>query len=194
MNTVPEISEKKKVIYESMLDLVEAYGFHGASMSLLAKEARVAAGTIYHYFSSKDELLKGLYVYCKGQVEEWVLAELDEKQPYKERFYKRWLSLYAFYTAHPKVLVFFEQYINSPYNQERSPHHFRGGFFQFLKEGIDEGHLIPSKPELYVALYMGSVILAAKIKIFGSIAFDMEDRKLLVSKLWATLSTEKQSA
>ncbi|WP_073094202.1 TetR/AcrR family transcriptional regulator [Cyclobacterium lianum] len=182
------LTDKKRAIFEAMLDLVASYGFHGASMSSLSREAGVAAGTIYHYFASKDLLMNELYTYCKGQVEDWVQAELDEGQPYKERFYKRWLSLYAFYTAHPKVLVFFEQYINSPYNQERSPHHFRGGFFHFLKEGMDDGHLKKAKPELYVSLYMGSVILAAKIRIFGSIEIDVEDRNLLISKLWTALT------
>ncbi|MEX0882991.1 MAG: hypothetical protein WDZ72_05900 [Cyclobacteriaceae bacterium] len=60
-------------------------------------------------------------------------------------------------------------------------------WIHFLKEGVDDGHLKQAKPELYVALYIRSVILAAKIRIFGSIAFDMEDRKLLVSKLWTAL-------
>ena len=187
--TEPEgISGKEKAIYESSLELVAKYGFHGSSMSLLSKEAGVATGTIYHYFSGKDDLMKKMYCHYRYQLENWVLSRMDEKQSYKERFYIRWLNLYLFYTQNPNVLVFFEQYINSPYNKERSPHHFTGAYFEFLKEGIRENQLKPAKPEIYVAMYIGSVVMAAKITVFGSILLNKNDREIMVKKLWDGMS------
>ena len=187
--TEPEgISGKEKAIYESALELVAKYGFHGSSMSLLSKEAGVATGTIYHYFSGKDDLMKKMYCHYRYQLENWVLSRMDEKQSYKERFYIRWLNLYLFYTQNPNVLVFFEQYINSPYNKERSPHHFTGAYFEFLKEGIRENQLKPAKPEIYVALYIGSVVMAAKITVFGSTLLNKNDREIMVKKLWDGMS------
>jgi len=188
MQQSKEFSEKEIAIYEGALELVAKYGFHGTSMSLLTKEAKVATGTIYHYFCSKDDLMKKMYRYFRTRLESCISSQVEEKQDYKERFYLRWLKLYLYYTQNPKVLVFFEQYINSPYNQERSPHHFTGAYFKFLKEGIDENYLKPAKPEIYVAMYMGSVVMASKINVFGSILLDETDRALLIDKLWYGMS------
>jgi AcrR family transcriptional regulator len=62
------IAEKKKAIFESTLELVRENGFHGTPMSLVAKKAGVAAGTIYHYFESKDALIIALHGICAADV------------------------------------------------------------------------------------------------------------------------------
>ena len=128
--------------------------------------------------------MKKMYCYYRSKVEAHVTSQLEGKNEYKQRFYSRWQALYLYYTRNPKVLQFFEQFINSPYNQERSPHHFTGAYFTFLKEGVDNKYLKPAKPEIYVAMYMGSVIMASKINVFGSILLDENDRELLINKLW----------
>ncbi|GAB3004827.1 TetR/AcrR family transcriptional regulator [Cyclobacterium sediminis] len=184
MKDIKEFPEKEIAIYEGALELVAKFGFHGTSMSLLTKEANVSTGTVYHYFSSKDDLMKKMYCYYRSKVEAHVSGQLEGKKEYKQRFYSRWKALYLYYTRNPKVLQFFEQFINSPYNQERSPHHFTGAYFTFLKEGIDNKYLKPTKPEIYVAMYMGSVVMASKINVFGSILLDEKDRELLINKLW----------
>jgi AcrR family transcriptional regulator len=188
MKEAQEFSEKEIAIYNGALELVAKYGFHGTSMSLLTKEAKVSTGTIYHYFSSKDDLMKKMYCYFRSQLEAYISSQVDVKEDYKERYYLRWQKLYLYYTQHPKVLVFFEQFINSPYNFERSPHHFTGAYFKFLKEGIDKKYLRPAKPEIYVAMYMGSVVMASKINVFGSILLEETDRELLINKLWFGMS------
>src|SRR5690606_31556619 len=62
------VTDKKKAIFESTLELIKENGFHGTPMSLVAKNACVAAGTIYHYFKSKDELICELYAYNRGRI------------------------------------------------------------------------------------------------------------------------------
>ena len=41
-----DIAQKKQAIFESTLELIKDHGFHGAPVSLVAKNAGVAAGTI----------------------------------------------------------------------------------------------------------------------------------------------------
>ena len=60
-------------------------GFHGCRVSDIAKEANVAYGLVYHYFSSKDEVLDTLFT------ERWSLlleaiAEVDKRPaPVREK-------------------------------------------------------------------------------------------------------------
>lgn len=112
------IAEKKKAIFESTLELVTEHGFHGTPMSLVAKRAGVAAGTIYHYFESKEKLICELFEYVRKQAVEVVLKEVQSDLPFKDCFFNLWFSLFSFYKENQNVLKFFEQFTNSPYNTE----------------------------------------------------------------------------
>ena len=47
-----DIPDKREAILKSTLELIKDNGFHGTPISLIAKNAGVASGTIYHYFPS----------------------------------------------------------------------------------------------------------------------------------------------
>ena len=50
--------EKKKQISDAALELFAENGFHGTSISQIAKKARISKGLIYNYFESKNEILE----------------------------------------------------------------------------------------------------------------------------------------
>ena len=56
-----QVTDKRQAILDATLRLISQNGFHGASMSQVAEEAKVSTGIIYHYFESKDELIDELY-------------------------------------------------------------------------------------------------------------------------------------
>lgn len=178
------ISDKKRAIFESMLDLIKEHGFHGAPMSLVAKNAGVAAGTIYHYFESKDQLICELYDYNKSKLVAIVNAAIDEKTSYKEKFYTIWTNLYEFYLQNSNVLIFFEQYINSPYNTNKSPNYSQGELFDFFLEGIRNGQIKAVKPEILMILTLGSISSTAKLNMFGNVPLYKADLKQVVEILW----------
>lgn len=161
-----KITEKKKAIFNSTLELVKEHGFHGCPMSLVAKKASVAAGTIYHYFDSKDQLICELYTYVIDQVIHAATAGDDARQPFQERYFNFWKNLYAYYTQNPDVVRFFEQFINSPYYTKKNKESRRGRFheliYNFFKEGITQGHLRSVDPEILSVLVHGSIITTAK--------------------------------
>lgn len=178
------ISEKKEAIFESMLALIKDHGFHGAPMSMVAKNAGVAAGTIYHYFKSKDELIIQLHEYNRSRVVEVINAALAEEKSCKEKFFKLWTDLYAFYIKHPNVLIFFEQYINSPFSMHRCPNYFKGQLLDFFQAGIEAGKIKEAKPEMLLMLMMGNISSMAKMKVFGNIPFNETELKQIRGILW----------
>ncbi|WP_226390542.1 TetR/AcrR family transcriptional regulator [Penaeicola halotolerans] len=82
-----QIAEKKKLVFESALELIKENGFHGSPMSMVAKKAGVAAGTIYTYFESKDELIVELYYYIKSKMLNEISEKDDPSLPFQERFF-----------------------------------------------------------------------------------------------------------
>lgn len=179
-----EIGDKKQAIFESTLDLIKDHGFHGAPMSLVAKNAGVAAGTIYHYFESKEQLICELYSYTRERVKAIVLRSLEEGGSLKEKFFRVWINLYRFYVKQPNVLIFFEQFVNSPFNTDKYPNHFRGELYTFFEQGIKSGQLKPIKPELLLVMVLGSISSTAKLHLFGNIPLTKTDLDRIVDILW----------
>ena len=52
--------EKRELILETALEIFATYGYHGASISMIAQHAGIAKGLLYNYFESKEELLKSI--------------------------------------------------------------------------------------------------------------------------------------
>lgn len=184
------ISEKKKAIFESTLELIQEHGFHGAPMSQVAKNAGVAAGTIYHYFESKDELIRELYVYNKSRVVDIVAQAIEGNATYKEKFYKIWQNLYEFYIQNPNVLIFFEQFVNSPFNTNKCPNHFQGELFEFFKNGQLQKEIKNIRPEILMILTLGSISSTAKIHKFGNIPVKKAELTQITEILWEGIAVK----
>ena len=55
-------SDKREAILAAALRIIARLGLHAAPMSAVAREAGVAAGTLYLYFPSKEAMINALYV------------------------------------------------------------------------------------------------------------------------------------
>lgn len=51
-------STRKFHILETALEVFASVGFHRASIAEIAKKAKISKGLLYHYFTSKEDLLK----------------------------------------------------------------------------------------------------------------------------------------
>jgi TetR/AcrR family transcriptional regulator, multidrug resistance operon repressor len=100
--------------------LVAVRGFHGASMSAIAREAGVATGTAYTYYESKDALVLGAYVETKAELSAAVIETFDAEAPAADRFRAIWLGAYRYLAANPEHARFLLQVDDSPY---RGPAH-----------------------------------------------------------------------
>jgi AcrR family transcriptional regulator len=71
--------DKRRVILDAAVRVFARQGFHTCRVSDIADEARVAYGLVYHYFSSKDQILDTLFL------ERWdvmleAIAEADRSE------------------------------------------------------------------------------------------------------------------
>lgn len=95
--------------------LVAGRGFHGASMSAVASEAGVAAGTAYTYYASKDELVLATYAEVKRELGEAATEDLDPALAPRSRFLTLWSKVYEHLRADPTRAQFLLQLDSSPY-------------------------------------------------------------------------------
>jgi len=68
------VADKRRQILDAAVRVFARQGFHSTRVSDIADEAGVAYGLVYHYFSSKEEVLNELFT------ERWslLLAAIDE--------------------------------------------------------------------------------------------------------------------
>jgi AcrR family transcriptional regulator len=185
-----EISAKKKAIFESTLELIRLHGFHGAPMSLIAKNASVAAGTIYHYFESKDHLIAEMYEHNKNVIIRRINEILDQPTSVKEKFRAIWITLFEYYVKNPDVLIFFEQYVNSPYSKKRNPDRLENRpLFAYFQSGIKEGVFTAMKADILLVLMMASITAAAKLQTFGNVRMAKADLDNIIAILWKGMTT-----
>jgi TetR/AcrR family transcriptional regulator, fatty acid metabolism regulator protein len=75
----PATADKRRVILDAAVHVFAREGFHTCRVADIADEAGVAYGLVYHYFSSKEEILDTLFL------ERWdlmlaAIAEADAEQ------------------------------------------------------------------------------------------------------------------
>lgn len=182
-----ETTAKKHLIYESTLRLIREFGFHGTPMSQIAQAAGVATGTIYHYFTSKDELIIELYHYARERVQQVILGSKDHTLPYPEQFSNVWMNLVKHYVQHPELLSFLEQFFSSPYVKDIYPEGHVGlqdEISELLKQGIQEDYIKELDINIISAAYIGTISATAKRNINGHFALQEEDLKKMVAIIW----------
>ncbi|MBA9076295.1 MULTISPECIES: TetR/AcrR family transcriptional regulator [Rufibacter] len=182
-----KIAEKKKAILESTLKLVKENGFHGTPMSQVAKKAGVAAGTIYHYFDSKDTLIMELYLYTQYRVLDAMRENSREDMDYKTLFFSNWMSRCQFYIENPDALCFMEQFVNSPYNNRCSREQnerFQKEVLQFIERGIEQKYLKPMNQRLMCIMMHSTALTAAKIQLAGQVSLGEEELQQLAQMVW----------
>ena len=107
--------DKGEAILGAALDLFVERGFHGTSVPSVAERAGVAAGTIYHYFDSKEALVNALFKRWKADISARVLQDFPFDRPPREQFRAVWERMTDFALAHPKELAFLELHHHGSY-------------------------------------------------------------------------------
>ena len=86
--------ERRAQILQATILVVSRHGFEGASASLVAEQAGVSKGLIWHYFADKDDLMKQAVVAAVQAIQGEMVAELDLAAPVTDliRASIRWMA------------------------------------------------------------------------------------------------------
>lgn len=75
--------KSRSAIIEAALDLFATSGYHATSIAMIARKAGVAIGLMYHYFPSKEDLLKDIMRAHLAEIQAFIQSALgcDAKKP-----------------------------------------------------------------------------------------------------------------
>lgn len=71
--------EKRKFIIDKAMDLMNEVGFEKMTVRMICEAADISAGTFYHYFENKLDLLIELFALIDAYFEENILEKLNNK-------------------------------------------------------------------------------------------------------------------
>jgi AcrR family transcriptional regulator len=97
-------ADKRRLILDAAVRVFARQGFHACRVSDIADEAGVAYGLVYHYFSSKDEILDTLFL------ERWnvllhVIAQAEARDvPVREKLHDVAAFIVDSYVHDPDVM------------------------------------------------------------------------------------------
>jgi TetR/AcrR family transcriptional regulator, fatty acid metabolism regulator protein len=60
--------DKRKLILDAAIRVFAEHGYHGSRVGDIAEDAGVAHGLLYHYFASKDDVLRTIFVENWGEL------------------------------------------------------------------------------------------------------------------------------
>jgi AcrR family transcriptional regulator len=130
----------------------------------------VAAGTIYQFFHSKEQLIDTLYQELKKSMGAALLRGYSNHLSHEDRFRLIWKNLFFHFIEHPDEFRFLTRYVDSPIINEK----IRRGTKEYkpirklLREARRSGAIRNLNSEITLALLYGSVVSLADLHLRGT--------------------------
>ncbi len=183
-------SDKRDRIFKAALELIAEHGFHGTPMAMIAEKAGVAAGTIYRYFESKEQLIVELFSELRQRIHVTLTESYIKDTPLGERYCSLCTSLLEYLIVYPLHFRFMEQYLNSPFGVSWRRDKILGKtreqdvFMDLFMEGI-ERRVLKSLP-LYVlaVLTFSPLVSLARDHNLGLVTLDKAIIKQSIDACW----------
>lgn len=163
-----DVTDKRSAILAAALDLIAEQGFQSSPMSQVAQRANAGVGTIYRYFSGKDDLINALYLDVKKQMMQSIMRGVSDDMPAVRAFKLAIRNMVGFFVGNPKMLSFSEQYINSPFITDAT--HEEGmriaePMTKWFEAAVAQDLLKPMPVDLLGGLIHNSVVALAKYSL-----------------------------
>ena len=170
-------TDKADAILAAALSLFVERGYHGTAVPAIAERAGVAAGTIYHHFTSKEELVNAVFRMWKERIAREVHASFPVSAPPREQFRAMWNQLAQFALSNPEAYSFLEFHHHASY-LDAANKALDAGLKQFAAAIVGQaqvaGIVKPLDPLLLMELVFGAFNGMMRAHFEGRVVLDAE--------------------
>lgn len=186
------VVDKKSAILKSVLKLVNRQGFYHLNMKSIAKEAGIAAGTIYLYFKSKEDLINALYAMIAEEFNQAVLNSYEEGKVIKDNFFKMLNAAAEFYLVNPDQFSFMEQYTYAPFlfkeNQDQN-FSLLLPIYKMMSLGKQEGTIKNIDDAILLSIIHGSLNTIIKLHLAKKTNLKSEEKRTEFNQaVWSSIA------
>ncbi|AMG13510.1 TetR/AcrR family transcriptional regulator [Vibrio vulnificus] len=175
-----EQNDKQQQILAAAEKLIAESGFQGLSMSKLAKEAGVAAGTIYRYFDDKEHLLDELRLRITQRVATAIQAKVTHDMPLKQQYRTMWLNTWNLAASNLSTLSNRIQYESLPCSNSHKTRELEKKMFHqvalMFDMGKEQGVFKTLDNEILFGLSLETSVRLAKKHALGF--YQLDDKAL----------------
>ena len=157
-------------VFKATLKLVKEKGLAGITMQSVAKEAKIATGTLYIYFKNKDSIITSLFDHCVKNSATIFFQNYDASAPFKVGFQTIWSNIVQHRISRFEESIFIEQCFHSPYIDEETKTTLKKMFeplLELLNRGKEQ-HIIKNADSFWLTSFMIGTIneIAKRITYF----------------------------
>ena len=143
--------EKRQRYLDAALHLFAERGVQHTSTSAIAKAAGTAAGTLFVYFPTKQDLIDELLIHLSEVEAEYVKARLDPAMPVREAFRTIWRASVAWLLAHPDAFRYVQHARDATFVSDAVMLETGKNFafyYTTIQRGLEEGLIKPYPVDL----------------------------------------------
>jgi AcrR family transcriptional regulator len=181
-------AETKNKILHATLELISEQGFHGTSVSQIAKKSNVNVGSMYYHFANKDAILIALYLDCKARITQYAFHDCSEDMT-ADKCLKLVLENVVRYSVENRAeFSFMEQFENSPYltnnsiNEEYTE--IMAPYFIVFERVKRQGIIKDLPIEICKSLLLGAITSLTKYYLGNENAFNQSALSDMVNAIW----------
>lgn len=184
-------SNKKQRIINTAITLLVEKGLHGTSMSLLAKEAGIATGSIYTYFASKEAMVNEIFQTIIDEELAFLTQNYVAQQSVKQRFEYLLKRALMFQQQAPKKFQFLYLYAFSPVIMKEiqqnnvCPTH---PFWQVLTDGKAQGLIRNIDNETLIYQIFGGLTSVLSWRLFCQQPLAETESLCLIDMAWQAVA------
>ena len=150
----------KEAILESAAQVFRQKGFHGASMAEIAEAVQLQKASLYHHFSSKQDILLELLNRALEMVTEGMLQVMAKDAPADEKLRLAMCSYLKILSEQGdlvSVMLLEHRSLDSEYRSRHIPHRdrFEKMWRDLIQQGVDTGIFACDNIPLTVRSLMG---------------------------------------
>jgi|GEM_PF-812877 len=184
--------EKRTALMEAAIDLFSTQGFHATPTQQISKRAGVSAGTLFRYFSTKEELIDSLYTSVTAALTDAVNEAIRPEIPVEEQIknVKREVLYWMF--ENPKKTLFFEQFSSSPSITKRAKGEGMlriSALDELYHKAVSCGLLAGINREVFLANFWYPNFMLIHLHAFGALQGSIEETtEQAVTSMWCGLA------
>jgi AcrR family transcriptional regulator len=195
--TEEERQQKRRAILDAAAAEIARFGYDRANINIIAERAGIGRGTIYLYFSSKDDVLDALLDTIGSLIDNTVRSCLELDLSWQDRLKAMSQAFVAlaeehrdFFRVHVSALHGVHRDIGAPIAQwlATSLHRLADAF----EQAMDQGLILPMPPETLATLVLGALESLALLPDMLQLGLGGDDDRAqtLATLLWRGMSPD----
>ncbi|WP_427979282.1 TetR/AcrR family transcriptional regulator [Agarivorans sp.] len=184
------ITDKRLRILMAAETLVSRFGVEGLSMHRVAKQAKLATGTIYLYFKDKDTLMSELHERNLRLFAEAFLADVDFNASLKQQHHQLWRNDFSYQQSNANVQRLWAHLETLPRNTRHKQ--LIQELFEpvklFFEKGVEQGCFKALPSEMLYALAFGSLYEICRFSHLRDVNFSQQDMDVALLASWDAIT------